>query len=275
MTFARAFSLRECVLANERHFTSTEKGWARRLLKWLRSEKLFFPESAFDPECYVNYLRSLTLCSHKLEVNNFVYLLELTDFYVTKYALRQWTYVAPRRLEKPQIPDREAIKNSILNNDLLTGLVILFKYCSGRRHADLTRLESRNCSVIGNEVHVYLNYCKTSRNISAYFFSFTNDLGIEMENYFQLFAKLLSSSTHPFSAFDFNKLRRKVDYSLKGLRSARAVHYALAGMTPDEICEKVGWESVTTMRVYVRLPVCSILKLGSYDLVAQKLNSLC
>ena len=275
MPTARVADLRACIIANEINFTPTENGWARRLLKWFRVKKLFFEDAEFNPENYVEYLRTLARTNHKLEVNNFVYLLELNNVFVNKYEVRRWTYVAPRRVENPEIPSREAIKNSILAADTFTGLVIMFKYCSGRRHADLKRLESRNCSVIDNEVHIYLNYCKTSKNISAYFFSFTNDLGIPMEPYYQEFAQLLSSRTHPFSSFDFNKLRKQVTYSLKGLRSARAIHHALAGMSADEICEKVGWECLSTMRIYLRLPVSSIVKLGSYDLVAQKLNNLC
>ena len=273
MTVAQASLLRQCILSNKR-FTSTEQGWSRRLLKWLRSNKLYSSHSVFNPEVYVEYLRSLNLSHLKLEVTNFVYLLSLTDYHVTKYVLRQWTYVAPRKLEKPQIPSREAIKNSILNGDAMTGLVVLFKYASGRRHADLQRLESRNCSVIDNEVHIYLNFCKTSKNISAYFFTFSNDLGIDMEPYYTLFASLLKNTDKPFSKFDFNKLRRHADYSLKGLRSARAIHYALSGMSPEEICEKVGWACISTMRIYLRLPASSIVKLGDYDSVAHRLNTL-
>ena len=274
MTLVNASSLRCRILANEKYFTSTETGWARRLLTWFRQKRLYFSESTFDPEEYVMFLRNLNRCNHKLEINNFVYLLELVDVHVTKYALRQWSYVAPRRLENPQIPNRVAIRNAILTSDLTTGLVVLFKYCSGRRHIDLKRLESRNCSVIDNECHIYLNFCKTSKNISAYFFSFTNDLDIDMDPYYHHFAELLTTTSHPFSSFDFDKLRKKVDFSLKGLRSARAIHYALSGMSAEEICEKVGWECLSTMRVYIRLPVSSIVKLGSYDLVAQKLNTL-
>ena len=274
MTKISASSLRDCILANEKHFNSTEKGWSRRLLKWFRSENHYFYESKFDPEHYVEYLRGLRRTSHKLEILNFCYLLELVNYHVTKYAIRTWTYVAPRRIENPEIPSRDDIKRAILNSDLESGLILLLKYSSGRRHADLTRLESRNCSVENNECHIYLNFCKTKPNISAYYFSFTNDLGIEMTPYYILFARLLRTTSHPFSGFDFNKLRRNVNFSLKGLRSARAIHYALSGMSADEICEKIGWACLSTMCIYIRLPVSSIVKLGTYDLVAEKLNSL-
>lgn len=274
MPIARVVTIRACIINNDHNFTSTEKGWARRLLLWFQKQKLFFDSAEFDAENYIEYLRSLNRSNHKLEVQNFCYLLELANVFVNKYELRRWSYVAPKRVENPEIPSREAIKNSILSSDTLTGLVILIKYCSGRRHADLKRLESRNCSVINNEVHIYLNYCKTSRNISAYFFSFTNDLNIPMEPYYQQFAQLLSTKTHPFSSFDFDKLRKQVNYSLKGLRSARAIHHALAGLSAEEICDKIGWACLSTMRIYLRLPVSSIMKLGTYDLVAQKLNSL-
>ena len=124
------------------------------------------------------------------------------------------------------------------------------------------------------ECHVFLNYCKTQRNITAYHFKFKNDLGIDMLPYHRLFASLLSTRDKPFADFDFDRLRRNVKFSLKGLRSSRAVHYALEGLSADEICDRIGWECLSTMRVYIRLPLSSIVKLGTYDAVAQKLNSI-
>jgi integrase len=264
--------LRSTIVQNEKHFTSKQTTWCRRLLMFMKNHG-FYQQSYLPIEIYMDYLRSLRLVAHKSEVYHVSYLFELSGCSINQFQLRSWSFQNPREHVDFTIPSRSAITSAIRTGSLLDGLVIILKYCSGRRHCDILRLKSKNVHVKNNRVHIRLSYTKTTRTITAYSFEFKTDLNIDLEPYQRLFARMLVRNSQPFQNYDFDSLRRQVPFQLKSLRSARAIHYILDGHSEESVMNRIGWSCSSTFRLYVRLPITSIQDLRTYDAVVDVLNS--
>ena len=262
--------------------TSKEIGWCRRLLSWLLANGYYDTDSAdlpvhkwFEASLYVDYLRTLGLSAHKAEVQHYCYLLFLSKCTVNKFEYRSWCFSEPRKSRDVALPSLHEVSSTIRTLDTDDGLFILMLFLSGRRSIDLKRLETKNVTVTGDRVHILLDFCKTRRHVTSYFFEFTTDLDIDVEHFQRRFAELLSHTAQPFLNFDVEKLRTRVSFKLHGLRSARAIFLLLEKLSPQNVQNRIGWASETTFKSYIRLPVSSILALGNYTAVAQLLNEKC
>ena len=96
-------------------------------------------------------------------------------------------------------------------------LVLVLLFLSGRRSIDLKRLCSRNVRIENYTVYIYLDYTKTTRRITAYYFEFQWDLPFSLAPIFEEFKQVLSENAQPFASFDFCKLRRGLHFRLHAL----------------------------------------------------------
>ena len=277
--FCLIVSIRQNILKNEKNYTTKEIGWCRRLISWLLENGYYDTDlsgqpvhKGFEVSLYIDYLRTLGLSAHKVEVQFFCYLLHLSKCTVNKFEYRSWCISEPRKTRAVSLPVLEELASTIRNLSDDDGLFILLLFLSGRRSIDLKRLETRNVTVEGDRVHILLDYCKTRRHVTSYFFDFATDLPIDVEYYQRHFAALLLNNVQPFLNYDVEKLRTKISFKLHGLRSARAIFLLLEKLSPQIVQNRIGWACETTFKSYIRLPVSSILELGNYTAVADLLN---
>ena len=254
---------------------SKETGWSRRLIKWLHESGLYSENDQlmFEPSDYVAYLKTLRLSAHQSEVYYLCRIFRIAEYPVNHFELRSWKLMEPVIRDRKVLPSTSVIRSNLLKLDLMDGLFLLLLYVSGRRSIDLIRLQSNNVTVHDDNVQIVLEYCKTKRHSTTYFFSILHDLAIDDLPYLQLLGRLLRNSAKPFENFSVSKLALKLTFTPHTLRSCRAIHLVLEGLSFTDVMSRIGWSSENTFKHYVRLPTTSIVKLGNFDTVVAQINS--
>ena len=254
---------------------SKETGWSRRLIKWLHESGLYSENDQlmFEPSDYVAYLKTLRLSAHQSEVYYLCRIFRIAEYPVNHFELRSWKLMEPVIRDRKVLPSTSVIRSNLLKLDLMDGLFLLLLYVSGRRSIDLIRLQSNNVTVHDDNVQIVLEYCKTKRHSTTYFFSILHDLAIDDLPYLQLLGRLLRNSAKPFENFSVSKLALKLTFTPHTLRSCRAIHLVLEGLSFTDVMSRIGWSSENTFKHYVRLPTTSIVQLGNFDTVVAQINS--
>ena len=252
-----------------------EQGWSRRLFKWLADCSLYSDTEDFkiDPIEYINHLKTLSLSAHQSEVFYLCRVFQLSDYPVNDFELRSWKNVDPVVRERKVLPSTEVIRDNLSKLEMIEGLFLILLYVSGRRSIDLLRLESKNVNVVGNEVHIVLEFCKTKRHSTSYNFTILHDLEVNDLPYLQLFGHLLKNFVKPFEGFNVPKFASKLSFTPHTLRSCRAIHLVLEGLKMADVMLRIGWSSETTFKHYIRIPVTSIMRTKDFDTVVSQINS--
>jgi len=252
-----------------------ETTWSRRLFKWLQVSDLYSEDDqlTFAPSDYVAYLKTLRLSAHQSEIFYLCRVFRVAKYPVNYFEIRSWKIVEPVIRDRKVLPNTAVIRSNLLKLDLMDGLFLLLLYVSGRRSIDLVRLQSNNVTVSEDNVHIVLEYCKTKRHSTTYFFSILHDLAIDDLPYLKLLGRLLKNNAIPFENFSVSKLALKLTFTPHTLRSCRAIHLVLEGLSFTDVMSRIGWSSENSFKHYVRLPTTSIVRIGNYDSVVAQINS--
>ena len=267
--------LRETMIKLDRKqlLSSKEHGWCRRFMVWLDQNNIYNGCIVLEPSRYMDHLRGLKLRAHQVEVSFLCKIFRLSGYNVNFFEQRRWKTVEPLVRTRKSLPTTEVICSNLLKLTDIEGLFVLLLYVSGRRSIDLIRLKTSNITVVGDTVDIILEYCKTKKKLSSYSFSIVHDLPIDDAPYLKILADLLVSSRQPFENICMAKIAGKLSFTPHTLRSSRAIHLVLNGLSVPEVMSRIGWSDIETYKHYVRLPTSSILKLQNYDAVVLKINS--
>lgn len=185
---------------------------------------------------------------------------------------------------------KETLENSSENETIWLALLIM----SGRRGIDIARLRWKNIQVFKNEITCMMEKDKANKTTPVAFVCKFKDLDVEGLNGDGIISLLVehkkskngsdyvveierngnSSRDHLFKTFK-QKITRKIEFCIHGIRRRRAVIELLSGKTEDRVSSKIGWRSKKSLLTYVMLSSDQIDCFSNYTEFQFFMNSQC
>lgn len=243
-----------------------EVTWIRRLQQW--SENV----ECLNLDVYMEGLSNLRLSNFKSEVNFITkFVREFED--ISSFQSRFWlTLEKPTQVKNVMIiPLEEDIRNSIPKLKTVEHLFLAIMISSGRRAADVRRIESSRLEIRETEVEVTIERDKTSSVPVTFSFSWDrsvfNDLSLELRN-------LARQVKQPFKNVSGQRLRRILPFSLHGCRNRRALKLIYEGSSIEETCSEIGWATHSSFVRYTRISLAKIRKAENFEEVVKTVNKI-
>ena len=165
---------------------------------------------------------------------------------------------------------------------------------SGRRGIDIGRLKWKNIQIFPNELTCIMEKDKANKTTPTAFVCKFKDMDVEEVNNAELIAHIIegkkskkgsdyvveisrdgkNNRDHLFKIFK-QKLTRRIEFCIHGIRRRRAVIELLNGKSEDRVSSKIGWRSKKSLFTYVMLSSDQIDCFDSYTEFQLFMNEQC
>ena len=174
---------------------------------------------------------------------------------------------------------KQAIKQSSANEKIWLALLIM----SGRRGIDIGRLKWKNVQIFSKELSCVMERDKANKTTPVAFVCKFEDLDVEGVNKEEIIKMLIENKSHKngseyvveienyagnsrdqlFKIFK-QKITRRIQFCIHGIRRRRAVIELLKGKKEDRVSSKIGWRSKKSLTTYVMLGSDQIDNFANY-----------
>ena len=197
------------VFQDFKYFTTLQKTWTRRMFNWLNLDL-----EAFSLDGYLENLALLGLVNFKQESQFVIKLVEGTGYQLSSFQ-QNYYYNLDKDVVKshrsPNLAKTSQVKK-LLN--VLSGadkLFVAIQASSGRRGADIARIDTSKLSVVNNRIICQIAKDKCNNSAVTFSFKWDDSLNLDEE---VLTNQLLS----PESRFMFKNVNRQNISNLPGGR---------------------------------------------------------
>ena len=177
-----------------------------------------------------------------------------------------------KQYQEKDLPSDEQLKNILDTSSTSEKIWLAILIMSGRRGVDVSRLRWRNVQVFPDQLTCVMEKDKANRSTPTAFVCKFKDMDVEGANNEEIISALIEqknkkkgsdyvveiesdgkmSRDHLFKIFK-QKLTRKIEFCIHGIRRRRAVIELLTGKTEDRVSSKIGWRSKKSLLTYVML----------------------
>ena len=209
-----------------------------------------------------------------------------------KRALSELHPLAKSKQYQPKdLPSNEQIRNVFEQSDVNEKIWLSLLIMSGRRGIDASRLKWGDVQLFENEMTCVLERDKASKGVPVAFVCKWQDFdvpGIDLEpvkralvenkknknkKEFVVVMNENSSGSREQQFILFKqKITRRSEFCVHGLRRRRAVIELIAGKKEDQVSSKIGWKSKKSLFTYVSLSSDQIKNFTNYSAFVTFMN---
>ena len=177
-----------------------------------------------------------------------------------------------KQFQIKDLPTDKQLKNILETASTSEKIWLALLIMSGRRGIDVGRLKWKNVQIFENQITCVMEKDKANKTSPTAFVCKFKDMDIEGVNNAEIISLLIEnkkmkrgsdyvvemeasdceSRDQAFKIFK-QRLTRRIEFCIHGIRRRRAVIELLKGKTEDRVSSKIGWRSKKTISTYVML----------------------
>ena len=270
--FFDKWSYRLRILQLEGTFLPHESTWFNRLsrfIDWNSQDRLVKLDD------YVRWLSSRGFASFRQELGCILRFIH--EFHEISYFTRRFLFrlqeISLIRRRKQILPTKVMIFELLKKLNVVERLFILLMASTGRRAVDILHLKSVNIRKLEEGYAVTLEKDKMNSSQFVFKFSWDSTLLSNFKTADACLQKLLYLEKRPFKSVSVQKLRRKADFHLHGLRNRRSLFLVRDKFSVEEVKSLIGWSCTDSFLRYTKLNLSDIRSFKTLDSLILFINS--
>ena len=153
-------------------------------------------------------------------------------------------------------------------------LPVFFMAATGRRAADISKIETKNVSVVKDALLIALNGDKVNQTFVGFSLNWNEDqVLIPFVKKAKCLWKSIKTREKPFQNTNWQQIRRSTTSRLHSLRNRKAIILLMADASVEEVKLRLGWADIASLVRYTKIEPNSLKLFDSYDDFISKLSS--
>ena len=188
-----------------------------------------------------------------------------------------------KQYQEKDLPSEEQLKQALEQSSASEKIWLALLVMSGRRGIDIARLKWKNVQLFPMELSCVMERDKANKTTPVAFVCKFEDLDVEGVNKEEIITMLIDNKRNKngseyvveienyaensrdqlFKIFK-QKITRRIQFCIHGIRRRRAVIELLKGKQEDRVSAKIGWRSKKSLTTYVMLGSDQIDNFANY-----------